>query len=114
MKKMVFTVGFVLLSVAGLSGCGRNRELTKMTTDIEVKTKELSGSDEPTQVMALADTQEAAQEIADLYGIELKNFSYGVATYTTDKNLQELLELGQENGYPELSLDYENQLYTVQ
>ena len=114
MKRTVITVGLVLLFVTGLCGCGWNRELTQKTTDIEVKTVELSDSNEPTQLMALADTQEAAQEIADLYGIELNSFSNGVATYTTDKNLQELLELGQENGYPELSPDYENKLYTVQ
>jgi len=118
-KKILVTLGFVLLSAAGLSGCGRNHELTRISSDNT--NLELLPDSEPeneisptSQLTALADTQEAAQEIADLYGIELKSFSFGVATYTTDKNLREILDLGLENGYPELTPDFENQLYNTQ
>lgn len=127
MKKTVIAVGLILLSVAGLTGCGRNRELTKISSDdttLELlQSSELENEPTPStdsdsnvlsQLTALADTQEEAQEIADLYGIELKSYSYGVATYTTDKNLREIFDLGLENNYPELTPDFENQLHTTQ
>ena len=31
MKRAAVTIGFILLSMAGISGCGRERELVKMT-----------------------------------------------------------------------------------
>lgn len=126
-KALIAAAGLILLSAIGLAGCGKNRELTKMSADTaNLNLLQSSGSesgqssssdsdtDKSMQLTALADSQEAAQEIADLYGIELKSYSYGVATYTTDKNLQEILDLGQENDYPELTPDHESQLYTTQ
>ena len=52
------------------------------------------------ELIALAEDQEEAEEIAKLYGIELSSFSDGVAVFTTDKDLQELKELEDLNGYP--------------
>lgn len=119
--------GLLLLSVLCLSGCGKNRELARLSADdvhsdsqFTPEWEEESSSPanpdakSPAQLTALADSQEAAQEIADLYGIELKSYSHGVATYTTDKNLREILDLGLENDYPELTPNFENQLYTTQ
>lgn len=67
-----------------------------------------------TELIALADTLEEAEKIAELYGIELSAYSYGVATYTTDKNVQELFDLGEEKGYPALSPNHKLDLYTEQ
>ena len=58
---------------------------------------------EKVSMIALADTKEEAERIAGLYGIELVNFSYGVAEYETTKNPQELIALGEKNNYPALS-----------
>ena len=58
---------------------------------------------EKVSMIALADTEEEAERIAGLYGIELVNFSYGVAEYETTKNPQELIALGEKNNYPALS-----------
>ena len=58
---------------------------------------------EKVSMIALADTKEEAQKIAELYGIELVNFSYGVAEYETTKDPQELIALGEKNNYPTLS-----------
>lgn len=65
---------------------------------------------------ALADSLEKAQEIADLYGIELDSYSYGVAAYSTDKDISELLRLGEENDYPTLEPNQMNVIHgdTVQ
>lgn len=132
MRKTVITAGLILLSVAGLSGCGRNREFTKLSTDIaELEQFRSPTSDDGTftpadtdlsegeatespQLTALADTLEEAQEIADLYGIELESYSYGVAAYKTDKNISELINMGLEKGYPTLAPNYKNQLHTAQ
>lgn len=58
---------------------------------------------EKVSMIALADTKEEAKKIAELYGIELVNFSYGVAEYETTKEPQELIALGEKNNYPALS-----------
>ncbi len=58
-----------------------------------------------TELIALAEDQTEAEKTAKLYGIELISFSDGVAVYTTDKDLQELMELGDNNGYPTLTVN---------
>ena len=58
---------------------------------------------EKVSMIALADTKEEAKKIAELYGIELVNYSYGVAEYETTKDPQELIALGEKNNYPALS-----------
>lgn len=129
MKKTVIVVGLILISVTGLSGCGRNREFTRVTANDDLSPlQELKPVDEDgkpidsaensdsaaRELVALADTREEAEEIAELYGIKLSTYSYGVATYTTDKNLQELMDLGAANDYPTLTPNYEVELYTEQ
>lgn len=63
------------------------------------------------ELVALADTEEQAREIAALYQIELLSFSNGVAVYTTDQEPGDLIALGQQNGYPALSVNYKLELY---
>lgn len=123
-KRTTLALGIILLSAVGLCGCGGSREYAEMTTDnaktseltlLEDADRELSPSadanaelspttepDSP-QLTALADSLEEAQEIADLYGIELDSYSYGVAAYSTDKDISELLRMGEENDYPTLA-----------
>lgn len=133
--RAVVAIGLILLFVAGLSGCGRKRELVEMTelerdnTERELivlpipESETFSSSDgnsaedeseETTRLTALADDLEEAEKIADLYGIELDSYSYGVATYVTDKDVQELISLGEENDYPTLAPNYKDKLHTVQ
>lgn len=64
-----------------------------------------------TELVALADDEEQAQEIAALYQIELLSFSDGVAVYTTDQEPGELIALGKQNGYPLLTVNHTLQLY---
>ena len=58
-----------------------------------------------TELIALAEDQAEAEKTAKLYGIELISFSDGIAVYTTDKDPQELMELGDNNGYPTLTVN---------
>lgn len=63
------------------------------------------------ELIALADTEEQAQEIASLYQIEFLSFSNGVAVYTTDQEPSALIALGQQNGYPVLSVNRNLELH---
>lgn len=135
MKKIIVALGIVLVSVLGLYGCGRNRELTEimditqresvdevLPSPVPIPEEEINISgdsteneaDEASTLTALADTLDEAQEIADLYGIELESYSYGVATYRTDKDISELINLGMENDYPTLAPNTKNYLHTAQ
>lgn len=136
-KRVAVIIGLILISAAGLSGCGRERKLVEMAERQSSSAEEEqmsftlperkvlssvagdsdegeSDEDETTSLTALADDLEEAEKIADLYGIELDSYSYGVAVYVTDKDVQELMTLGEENDYPTLAPNYKNKLHTVQ
>ncbi len=59
------------------------------------------------QLMALVETEEEAEIIAEQYGIELASFSEGVASYKTDENPEDVITRGQDNGYPPLFINIE-------
>ena len=56
--------------------------------------------------MAIVETEEEAEDIAKLYEIELVKFSDQVATYKTDEDPVQVIERGQEKGYPKLYINY--------
>lgn len=128
------TIGIILLSMAGLSGCGRARELVEMNemgqsgSEQELIAIPLPGyeavnadensedneSDGKKKLTAMVEDLEEAEKIADLYDIELDSYSYGVAVYVTDKDVQELINMGEENDYPTLTPNHKDKLYTVE
>lgn len=127
-KKGIVALGVVLFVMAGVSGCGINRKLTNQTAesaelklDVMPDVADSAGtissdmeSEESPQLTALADSLEEAQEIADLYGIELDSYAYGVASYFTDKDISELINMGMEQGYPTLAPNNKLELHTDQ
>lgn len=134
-KRVIVAIGLILLIVAGVVGCGRKRERIEINElaansvegeliALPVSEKETAAtsaeesadgeSEEATQLTALAEDLQEAERIADLYDIELDSFSYGVATYITDKDAKELMDLGEENDYPTLAPIYKNELHTSQ
>ena len=56
------------------------------------------------------ETQEEAEEIANLYGIELLQYQNKIATFSTEKDPLELMQWGEEQGYPALGI---NQKYSI-
>lgn len=58
------------------------------------------------QLMALVETEDEAEAIAGQYGIELISFADGVASYRTEEDPAEVIAMGQENGYPQLYMNY--------
>lgn len=61
-------------------------------------------------LMATVTTEEEAKEIADLYEITLVSFEYGVAVYQTEEDPMKVITKGQENDYPQLSLNMKREL----
>ena len=78
--------------------------------DIAVPSNPMEYSEEE-PLFALVETQDAAEKIASDYGIELVDFSYGVATYYTDKDPSELINWGKEQGLAPLEINYTSHLY---
>ncbi len=57
------------------------------------------------QLMAGAESESAAQELARLYGITLVDYRNGVALFYTEEDPREVIQRGKDNGWPELSLN---------
>jgi hypothetical protein len=55
-------------------------------------------------LMAWADDQTQAEQIAALYNISLVFYSDHIATFYTEQDLNEIIELGKANGWTELSI----------
>ena len=99
-------VGLLVLLAAGtFAGCRKNTPESYTMQEIPAPI------DEERPLVALAETREEAQSIAELYGIELADWGYGVATYRTDEDPREVIRRGQENAWPELSLNYIQQAF---
>ena len=124
---------FMLLIIAAALvftvGCGANESVPAENTEQEetetnntdIYSPSMSGGiavpsnpmgySEEEPLFALVETQDAAEKIASDYGIELVNFSSGVATYYTDKDLTELIRWGKEQGFAPLEINYTSHLY---
>lgn len=57
------------------------------------------------ELMALVETEEEAQSIAEQYGIEFVSYSNGVAVYKTEEDPAVVIARGEEKGYPPLYLN---------
>ncbi|MBQ8592536.1 MAG: hypothetical protein IJ485_07310 [Lachnospiraceae bacterium] len=58
------------------------------------------------ELMTTVDNEEEAKEVAELYGITFVRYADGIAEYTTDRALEEVIAEGEEKGYPILSINY--------
>lgn len=93
-----------------LTACGTDNS-SLHATEILPETGIEGEAGSAVELVALADDEAAAREIAALYQIELLSFSDGVAVYSTQKNPYELIALGNENGYPTLTINNTLTLY---
>ena len=113
LKKVIAGVVILAAVAAGVVGYHSytNRELKELEyrEDGPVELQDLDRTvDGEIELVAMVESQSEADEISDLYGIELKSYSYGVAVYTTDKDPAEVIRMGEEEGYPTLEI---NQTY---
>ncbi len=57
-------------------------------------------------LMAEAETEEEARKIAEQYGIEFVSYENGFALYHTEEDPFEVVARGEENGYPQLTVNF--------
>lgn len=93
-KRMILIVLPVLL--LALLGCSR-KEVPLMPLETET-----AGG----RLVCSAETEEQAQAIAELYGIELVDYQHGLALYLTEEDPYTVIKRGRDQGWPELSLDH--------
>ncbi len=107
MQKTTMICALVLAVVFGCA-CGR-AESTKPTAapaaTLYVDGNPAAAPAEGKELTALVETEEEAKAIAEQYGIELVEFSYGVATFHTEEDPKDVIARGEENGWPSLSLN---------
>ena len=58
------------------------------------------------KLVCAAETEEEAQQIGELYGIELVKFFRGVAVFYTEEDLNAVIQRGIDQGWPELTIDH--------
>lgn len=115
MKKKMLTVVIVIIAVIVLVfvgwyvmfvhfGMGPTFPLLKVQKmNIEDMDKVMIADN---SLMSEAESEEDAREIAEEYGIEFVSFENGVALYHTEEDPFEVIARGQENGYPQLSVNF--------
>ncbi|MBR5420065.1 MAG: hypothetical protein IK115_02835 [Lachnospiraceae bacterium] len=118
MKKVLSRGGAVLLLSLTLAACGNGeedpavnkRDTAELSVAIDGGGKLNSGAVEGRELIALTDSEEEAQLIADQYGITLVVYAQGVATFHTEEDPQEVIKRGEENDLPKLYLNTTHEL----
>lgn len=100
-----------LLLALLLCCCGRRNAAEHFPSQTE-KHPPVSGYVEGRELYALAETEEEAQKLAELYGIELVDFSDGVATFHTEENPHKVIERGIQNGWPRIEVNHTGVIYS--
>lgn len=102
MKKK--TTAALLLLTALLPGCARQTPQAAVRPEPKEQTAQQPAA-EGAELYTLAESQEQAEEIAALYGIELVEYSFGVATFHTEEEPRTVVQRGRDNGWPEISVN---------
>ena len=58
------------------------------------------------ELFASVESQEEAEELARLYGIDLVEFRFGYATFHTDENPVVVIQRGEANDWPPLEINH--------
>ena len=103
---LVFIIAIVIVVIAIGVIVMRKSSLDEEAYDLSASTIEAPHAHG--ELIGSAKSEEDANRIAELYGIRLIDYSYGMALYETIDGEDELevIKRGKENGYPELSLNY--------
>lgn len=117
MGKWITTVLLCLLAAAAFGGCRKSAPAqTVPVTSAPVETAPIeTGTVPPTQpsqaqtepvtggvLIATVETREKAEELAELYGIELVRYAYQIAEYHTEEDPGAVIQRGIDNGWPRL------------
>lgn len=112
---MITALSAVLL----LSGCGGRPDNTgyvfptpavtlspQETPPQQTKAGQIPSYADGRELIASVKSQEEAQELAELYGIELVKFQSGVASFHTEENPVNVIARGEANDWPRLELNH--------
>lgn len=113
-----FLIGMLMLALL-LAGCASAEKETPVREIQETKpvpterTEPVQPDDTAPsgQLKGRAETQAEAEEIAALYGIQLVDYQNGLALFYTEEDPKTVIARGEENGWPQLSLNRVMQLY---
>lgn len=103
---LILAVWYVLFCCFGIGPAFPFMNVTVI--ELEQSSGEMS---ETEPLMALAETEEEAKNIAQQYGIFFVSFQNGVATYYTDEDPYQVIARGEENGYPVVYINYKRELF---
>lgn len=106
--KTPFAITCALLSASILCGCG-SIDTPEPPAPVQIpNTVQNTQIAEGEELFALAENEEEAKKIAELYGISLVDFSYGVASFHTDEDLSAVIKRGKDNNWPLIEVNYLN------
>ncbi|MBD5518425.1 MAG: hypothetical protein HDR07_08020 [Lachnospiraceae bacterium] len=112
---MIGAVGVIVVALAGWYvmfvhfGKGPAFPFVKVYAADIVDFEQTEIADNP--LMALTETEEEAQGIAEQYGIDLVSFENGLALYQTNEDPFEVIARGEKNGYTKLSINFIRSAY---
>ena len=95
----------ILAAALCLSGCaGTERSAAGPSQAVEENIREQAA--EGKELIAVTETREKAEEIAEQYGIELVEWSSAVACFHTEEDPWTVIRRGEERGWPPLEINH--------
>lgn len=119
MFKRIAAAVLCALAAMGLTGCRDKTPSavipldTTRTTAPADNARETAPRETPAQsgqLTASAQTREEAEQIAELYGIELVDFAAPSALYATQEDPEAVIQRGIDNGWPLLEINHIKEL----
>ena len=114
MKRKIMGVLCILVLVAGIGAiylCCRRpvRSISAEGIRADFGQEELGES--TWQLISNAESQEEAEEIAQMYQVTLLEYKDGVALYETKEDPTKVIQRGEEQGYPQMWINVERKAY---
>jgi predicted small lipoprotein YifL len=106
--KAVPIVAAALAVLLVLAGCGRKSTLPENRVPPDDPNPVVEGM----ELYKLVESEEEAQRIAELYGIELVSVEQEIAVFHTEEDPAEVVRRGEENGWPRLSINRMKQAHS--
>ncbi len=113
MKTLIIAAAAAALLSLGVTGAEKMPEKTDTAGQMQGTAAETVP--EAPELLAAAESEEAAEEIAAAYGITLAGYTgyTGIATFWNTSGMQpgELIRLGKENGWPPIEINQTTGLF---
>ena len=113
MKRL--SAALLCLSCLLFSGCEKNAEKPAPTPRHTTATQSGKTPDaspvEGRELLCTVESEEEARSVAELYSIELIEFTGHLAVYHTEEDVSAVLQRGEANGWPELSVNRRGSIF---